>query len=409
MDNQQLTRPAVAAPGLAPLWVACAGLLSLVVTMGIGRFAYTAMLPQMYEEGLLGVESGGVVAASNYLGYLVGALWTALSRRTRPFRRVVWGLAASIVTTLAMSFDWGVAGWLVVRFVAGVASAVGLVYTTGIIMRYLALRQAVHLSSVQFFGTGVGICVAAWLAQAMLDGWGTAQVGWAWIGVSACVCGGLALWGLWRAECLIRTMHPAAQPHAQTTHDIPNSGPLRWLALAYGLAGLGYIVNATFLPLMLRNQAGLTDSALTGWLWVGLAAIPLTWLWFRLATAVGGYAALMLATGLQALGVALPVLSSGYAVVMAGAVLLGGTFMGIAGLSQWIVRTPDVQLTVQRVGLITACYGVGQIIGPLLAAGLVRGDDFTVPVLIAAGALLLSLVCLVVSQRVERLSPVAGS
>lgn len=70
---------------------------------------------------------------------------------------------------------------------------------------------------------------------------------------------------------------------------------------------------------------------------------------------------------------ALPVLVDGVPAAMAGAVLLGGTFMGIAGLSQWLARVPDPQATVRRIGFITACYGVGQIVGPLLVA--VRGRD----------------------------------
>ena len=86
-----------------------------------------------------------------------------------------------------------------------------------------------------------------------------------------------------------------------------------------------------------------------------------------------------------------------------GAVLLGGTFMGIAGLSQWLARVPDPQATVRRIGFITACYGVGQIVGPLLVA--VRGRDagFAMPVLSAAVALLASAVLLEISRRRERL------
>jgi len=85
------------------------------------------------------------------------------------------------------------------------------------------------------------------------------------------------------------------------------------------------------------------------------------------------------------------------------AVLLGGTFMGIAGLSQWLARVPDPQATARRIGFITACYGVGQIVGPLLVA--VRGRDagFAMPVLSAAVALLASAVLLEISRRRERL------
>lgn len=88
---------------------------------------------------------------------------------------------------------------------------------------------------------------------------------------------------------------------------------------------------------------------------------------------------------------------------LVGAALLGGTFMGIAGLAQWLARVSDPQASARRIGLLTVFYGLGQIAGPLLVAALGRGSDFTLPVLLAAGALLISAALLDVSRRVERL------
>ena len=57
-----------------PAWaLGLAGLLSLAVAMGIGRFAFTPLLPLMQEEGLA-LADGGRLASSNYAGYLHGAL-----------------------------------------------------------------------------------------------------------------------------------------------------------------------------------------------------------------------------------------------------------------------------------------------------------------------------------------------
>jgi fucose permease len=77
--------------------------------------------------------------------------------------------------------------------------------------------------------------------------------------------------------------------------------------------------------------------------------------------------------------------------------------MGIAGLAQWLARVPDPHLTARRIGLITACYGVGQIAGPLLVALRGRDAGFALPVLLAAAALVLSALLLEVSRRRERL------
>ena len=54
---------------------ACAiAAIALAVAMGIGRFAFTPLLPLMVRDGSLAPSAGAWLAASNYLGYLAGAL-----------------------------------------------------------------------------------------------------------------------------------------------------------------------------------------------------------------------------------------------------------------------------------------------------------------------------------------------
>ncbi|KAB2966237.1 YbfB/YjiJ family MFS transporter, partial [Zoogloea sp.] len=139
--------------GPAPVaGVALSGLLALTLAMGVGRFGYTALLPQMRDEGWVDLSGGGVLAAANYLGYLVGALWAALSRAADGRRRLAWGLLASVVSTCAMGLDLGLAAWCGVRFVAGWASAAVYVYATGIVLRSLAERDAAGWSALHYMG-----------------------------------------------------------------------------------------------------------------------------------------------------------------------------------------------------------------------------------------------------------------
>ena len=51
-----------------------AGLLALAVAMGIGRFAFTPVLPMMQADLGLSLAQGSWLASANYLGYLLGAL-----------------------------------------------------------------------------------------------------------------------------------------------------------------------------------------------------------------------------------------------------------------------------------------------------------------------------------------------
>lgn len=374
------------------------GLLALLLAMGIGRFAYTALLPQMLEEGLLTHAQGALLAGANYAGYLAGALWAAFSRQANPAARLGSGLVASVLTTLAMGFDLGFGLWCAVRFAAGVASALVYVYATGIVLRRLAAAAAPGWSMLHYVGVGGGITLSALVAQVMLDHQALAAHGWWSLGAIALPAAVCAAVGLLPSGRRALSVHETAAQQAQAA-----TPPLGWLAASYGLAGLGYIVNMTFMPLMLRGDAGTRGAALTGWLVVGLAAVPATAIWVRLALQCGIYPALIACTLVQAVGVALPVLLPGVSAALVGAALLGGTFMGIAGLAQWLARVRDPQASARRIGLLTVFYGLGQIAGPLLVAALGRGRDFTLPVLLAAGALLVSAALLEVSRRVERL------
>src|SRR5512133_3141277 len=79
-----------------------AGLLSLAAAMGVGRFAFTPVLPLMLGEDLLDVAQGGWLAAANYAGYLLGAL-TASRVPLRAGALAVLALIATAALTAAMA------------------------------------------------------------------------------------------------------------------------------------------------------------------------------------------------------------------------------------------------------------------------------------------------------------------
>src|ERR671934_1537833 len=102
----------------APLHAAAAGLAALAVAMGIGRFAFTPMLPLMQEDAGVSLAQGGYLASANYVGYFAGAVSAALPARSS--RAIRAALGAIVITTLAMAFVHGMAWWLLLRFLAGV-------------------------------------------------------------------------------------------------------------------------------------------------------------------------------------------------------------------------------------------------------------------------------------------------
>src|SRR5258706_2434445 len=138
--------------------IALAGLAALAIAMGVGRFAFTPLLPMMQQDAGLSLAQGGYLASANYVGYLAGALWAM-----RPARSDV-AIRASLLTigvsTLAMGVTHGMAAWILWRMVAGMASAWALVHVSSWCLEQLSASGKPGLGGVVFSGVGWGMALA---------------------------------------------------------------------------------------------------------------------------------------------------------------------------------------------------------------------------------------------------------
>jgi predicted MFS family arabinose efflux permease len=178
------------------------------------------------------------------------------------------------------------------------------------------------------------------------------------------------------------------------------------LSVAYFLEGAGYIVSGTFLVKIIQESPGLGGFGTSAWILVGLAAIPSTVLWAWAASRAGFVGTLLVAYIIQAIGVVLPVLSGTEWAAALSAILFGGTFMGIVALTITYARevVPSKQAA-RAIGMLTAAFGVGQVVGPLVATGLASGPkDFGPSLVAASSALFVSgLLMLAVGKCVQHL------
>src|SRR4029077_15796744 len=128
--------------------------------------AFTPLLPLMVRDGSLAQRAGAWLAASNYLGYLAGALTASGLALSLPMLMRA-SLAGIAVATAAMGAFDGLAAWIILRFVAGVLSAGALVASSAWALQHLARDARADLSGICFAGVGLGIaltglfCVAA--------------------------------------------------------------------------------------------------------------------------------------------------------------------------------------------------------------------------------------------------------
>jgi MFS family permease len=179
-----------------PWQIAAAGMVSLAVAMGIGRFAFTPLLPMMLAEGTLTLPQASWLASANYLGYLLGALlcmlqpwvWRQLGIAAKPNATalVQGGLVATAMLTLGMALPW-TGAWPTLRFCAGVASAIVFVYTSGWCLAQLAQLQVPSMGALIYIGPGAGIVVSGLAASAMVATQRSAAGGWLVFGLLAAV------------------------------------------------------------------------------------------------------------------------------------------------------------------------------------------------------------------------------
>lgn len=369
------------------------GMLACAVALGLGRFAFTPILPVMQAEHGFGTQAAGWLAASNNLGYLIGAVWAGWVRSDGARHRLLgWGLAVLVVSLAAMPLTASELVWNLIRLVAGIASAWVFVLASALVVPRLAELGHARLSGLHFGGVGIGIilsgAVIAWAANAA-----GANAGW-WL--TAALAGAMAAVS-WPA---LRDAHPKGA--AAATPPKPVRFPLSLLAAAYFCEGLGYIVTGTFLVVVVKGTPGIADYANLSWVLVGLAALPSAAAWSWIGEHKGYLPALVAAHLVQAIGVALPALVPHPALVLLGAVMYGGTFLGIVGMALALGRAIDPARPARTMGLLTAVFGIGQIIGPVLAAWMAGWGGWGPALVMAAATVLAGVPLLLAGERVAR-------
>ena len=363
------------------------GILLLAVAMGIGRFSYTPLLPFMQVELHLSNKMAGFIALSNYLGYLIGSILCTFAM----FKNKRFALLTMILISMISILILGIVDniWVIfaARFVSGVSSAVIFIFTTQMILTYIQTIQKTHFAGYLYSGVGVGI-VGSSLIILLFSSHLPLGGLWILLAVISLIIGVIGFY-------LIRDI--PIMPVQSITKG-KNIVILYWLYFSYFLEGLGYIITGTFIVNVAKSTPTIQFNSSLIWLVVGVAAIPSCMLFIRLADKFGYASVLTFALILQAIGIVLPVFSITNWSFFLSAFLFGFTFMGITALTNAIVK----QINVSAIGILTAFYALGQIIGPVIAGFLLDSTHFSVVFIFASVAVLLASLLVVIYSIFER-------
>jgi predicted MFS family arabinose efflux permease len=335
-----------------------AGIISLIIGVGVARFAFTTLLPSMLDD-FLTVTQAGILASINYVGYLSGAILTifitSLNTKVKLFR---FGLFLSVVTTLVLATTKDPYIWYVSRIIAGFGSAMVLIIGGALVMVKLNVEDKTKAMGYHFSGIGFAIFVCEIISQYTLkvDSW---EYSWFILTSMAFVFsfyGGYIL--------------SFNKDHLKSTPKHPLSMSIFTpyvilLILAYYCAGVGFVVQATFFPDIINSLEGLNGQGNLGWLIVGFAGIPSAIFWMRMAYKFNSVDVIIVAFILQIIGILIPTFTSNMYLNFLSGFLYGSTFIGHVALFMHYGGKLAGKNPVVFMGAMTAAYGIGQVTSPL--------------------------------------------
>lgn len=263
-------------------WVraTAAALCSMLVGIGLARFAYAPLMPAIIGAGWFSPSDAAYLGVANLAGYLAGALiggpLTAHLSIAVLLRSMMLLVGLSFIACAEPgAFSWFF-GW---RFISGVAGGVLMVLAAPFVLTHVPVHRRGLASGVIFTGVGLGIAASGTLTPALLVYSLTAA--WCVLG-SICVALAILTWKEW----------PAAPRAAIPTPEATGARMLgrgAWaLFVSYGLVAAALVPHMIFLVDFAARGLGLgveTGSAI--WVLFGIGAVSGPILAGRIADCVG--------------------------------------------------------------------------------------------------------------------------
>src|SRR6202049_1238637 len=338
-------------------------LLSLAPTvgLGIGRFAYSLVLPDMRDALGWSYSGAGFMNTINAAGYLAGALMAAkLVKRFGLSAVVRWGTLACVLSLALCALSGNFVVLSLARLLAGLGAAAGFV-AGGALAAGIAQSQPMRanfLLSLFYAGPGLGILSSGLIAPFVLQAFGPGSwwiVWWAMTLLSVAMTIPLLLAPIGGGKGMADT---APAPLALR--------PILIYLAGYFLFGAGYIAYMTFMIAYVRDGGGGAAAQSAFWCLIGLSAFVTPWVWRGVLARNSGGISTAIILGVNALGAALPLLGHSAALLAASALVFGVSFFAVVGSTTAFVRfnyPPAAWPT--AIAALTIAFGIGQTLGPI--------------------------------------------
>lgn len=343
-----------------------AGILALIIGVGVARFVFTSLLPAMLEDYLT-VKFAGILASVNYVGYLAGSIFAVFIKdiytKVKFFRL---GMVISILTTLVLATTHNETLWIISRIIAGFGAAMALVVGSAIVMSKLKFESKTKAMGIHFSGIGFSILVSDLIVRGVFSFEGSWENAWMVLTLFALIACAYPIY--------ILSFDKKVNTNVVKHHfDFRLFTPfVILLILAYFCEGVGMVVQSTFIPDIINSLEGLEGYGNLTWTLVGLAGIPSCIIWMNLAHKYGSVNIIIIAMSLQVIGILISALTTNVYLNLLSGVLYGGTFIGLVALFMSLGGKLAAHNPVILMGALTTAYGVGQVLAPLYCVALIE-------------------------------------
>jgi len=335
------------------------GIAALTIAVGIGRFSYTPILPYMISELNLTTTEAGLIASSNYLGYLLGSLIPIFPQFPKNIRSIfIYSIFISIISLFAMGLTNTFEVFILIRFIHGIFSAFVLILGTSLIVSHVQKKGKIFLGTAHFSGVGLGMALSAIVVSYLGFLNFTWDELWFSIGILAIML-----------SFQIIKFTPIQKAEVKYNLKSKNKTSLGFslITISYGLYGFGYVAFGTFISTMSRLTPGLEKTEPYVWFVVGVTGIASVFFWNWFGSKIGNDIGLFLANLILGLGVLFSVLINNEFGIFISCILFGLSFVPITSMCLLEGQERFSGSFIVSTAILTFSFSIGQMIGPYLS------------------------------------------
>ena len=369
--------------------LALVGIGVVAITGGLGRFAYTPIIP--YMQTTLNISSAdiGLLASSNYLGYLIGSIIPLVYSFANKQRLTLYlSVFVSIITLGLMGATEEFYIFSLLRFLQGISGAIGLVIATNLIFSQITDTGRIDLRLAHISGFGVGIflsAIAIWICFMFELQWNYQ-------------------WFVIAILCLVLTIPIISSPLEKgseasidaSSHSNRLSLGFVGISVGYFFFGFGYIIFGTFIAALAVNTPALENIQHASWIVVGVSAMPAIFVWQAISKFTGNHISLALSCFTCSAGILTLYFFDGVGASLFACLAYGMGVIGIVGLVLMEGKIRHSGSIKFAVAFLTTTFSVGQITGPYISGLMIDFfGDYENAMLLSGCSLLMAGLCMI--------------